>query len=111
MNKRDINWEELYILTFNFFKKYNYYPIYNKNNKNNTNKIANWICFQKNKYDKKQLNNYKIEKLQKLPNWKWNNIKIIETRFFHKEDIDDPIQEFDEPEKIILIYSNKYYDI
>jgi len=104
MNKRDTNWENIYFITLNFIKKYNYYPSYHKNNKDDINKIAKWIQFQKEKYDRKELNNYKIEKLQKLPYWKWNNIVSNKEIIYIDDDDDDPIEEFDEPVKAKVYY-------
>lgn len=105
MNKRDTNWENIYFITLNFIKKYNYYPSYHKNNKDDINKISKWIQFQKEKYDRKELNNYKIEKLQKLPYWKWNNIvSKKEIIYIDDDDDDDPIEEFAEPVKAKVHY-------
>jgi len=104
MNKRDTNWENIYLITLNFIKNYNYYPSYHKNNKDDINKIAKWIQFQKEKYDRKELNNYKIEKLQKLRYLKWNNIVSNKEIIYIDDDDDDPIEEFDEPVKAKVHY-------
>lgn len=72
-------WDDKYSMLCEWIKTKNKYPI--KGTKNESEKsLITFINNNKQSYSKQKLNNNQITRLEQLPNWSWDFVKIVVTK-------------------------------
>jgi superfamily II DNA or RNA helicase len=78
-NVLDGNWMEKYLLVKKYVEKNNEYPSQSKDKK--VTNLGTWLLTQRENYKKNKIQKYRIDLLEKLPNWKW---KIFDNIWMEK---------------------------